>query len=119
MDIRPFLVCRGLALQLEKKRERKKYHIDVPLLAQDLHLLLTQPRKTKHANLASNMIPRARRALGLQSLLQAATHFDDAAAHGLEVLLPLSIQGWVVEYNTGNARAVRGRIRNLRALQDG
>lgn len=46
-------------------------------------------------------------------------HGDDATGHRLEVRLPLFKQCRVVEDNVGDSGAVRGRVRNLAALDDG
>lgn len=91
----------------------------MPLLAQDLHLLLGQAREAEHADLAGDMVPRARSALGLQPVAQALAHLDDPATHRAQVVLPLREQRRVVEHHGRDARAVGGRVRDLRPLEDG
>lgn len=95
------------------------YHVNMPLLSQDLHLLLTQASEAEHANLARDVVPLPRGPLGLQPLLQSLAHLDDPAAHSAQVLLPLRKQLSIIEDQRRRTRTVRRRIRNLRALQDG
>lgn len=90
----------------------------MPLIPQNLHLLLIQPREAEHANLSRNVVPGARRTTLLQPLPQTATHLLNAPAHRAQILLPLLEEYGVVEDLAGNARTIRGGIRNLRALQD-
>lgn len=109
----------GGAREEEEEEKRKTHHINMPLLPEPLHLRLTQARKTKHANLARDVVPAARGAAPLQPLAQAAAHLHDPAAHRAQIGLPLRKQRGVVEDPRRDARAVRGRVRDLGPLQDG
>lgn len=91
----------------------------MPLLLQHLHLRLSQPGETEHANLIRNVVPSARRALLLQALPQSLAHLRNATTHRLQILLPLLEQTLIVQHPAGNARTVRRRVTDLTALQNG
>lgn len=91
----------------------------MPLFSEDLDLRFGQSGETKHADLIGDMVPVAGGAFCLEALPQTLAHLRDTAAHRPEVLLPLGEELGVVENAAGDARAVRGRVGDLRALQDG
>lgn len=94
-------------------------HVDVPLLADGQDLSLGDSRERKHADLARDVVPVARRAQSVQFGLEALSHLDDPAGHGPQVLLPLLEQFRVIEHDAGDPGAVGWRVGNLRPLQDG
>lgn len=85
----------------------------MPFLSQNLHLIRVQARKAEHSDLAGDVVPGARRALGLQAGTESLAHLDDATTHCAEVLLPLGEELGVVEHNAGNTGSVGGRVRDL------
>lgn len=91
----------------------------MPLFSKDLDLLFGQSRETEHADLTGNVFPVAGGALCLEALPQTLAHLRDTAAHRPEVLLPLGKELGVIEDAAGDARAVRGRVGDFGALQDG
>lgn len=91
----------------------------MPLVAQGLDLLLRQAGETEHADLRGDVVPRAGGAAGLETLAQTAAHLQDAAAHGAQIILPLGEERGVVQDTASDAGAVRGRVGDLGALQDG
>ena len=90
----------------------------MPLIPQDLHLGLRQPRKAKHTNLRGNMRPGTRCPLLLQPLPQPTAHLLDPSTHRPQISLPLLEQNRVIQDTASNARTVRRRVGNLRPLQD-
>lgn len=93
-------------------------HIHMRILPNLQHLFLRQPGKAKHANLIRDVVPRPRRLQLLQLPSQLRPHLNDPSRHRPQIRLPLAEQRRVVQHETGNARAVRGRIADLRPLQD-
>lgn len=91
----------------------------MPLLPQNLNLSLRQAGETKHANLAGNMIPRARGSLLLQSLPQSPSHLLDPTTHSPQILLPLLKELRVIQNPTRNSGTIGRRVGDLRALQNG
>ena len=91
----------------------------MPLLSQQFHLRLGQPRKAKHADLIGDVGPGARGALGFETLTQTAAHVGDAAAHRAEVAFPFGEQGRVVQHAGDDAGAVGRGVGDLGALEDG
>lgn len=91
----------------------------MPLLSEDLDLLLGQSSETEHADLTGDVFPVARCALCLEALPQTLAHLRDTTAHRAQVLLPLSEELGVIENAASDARPIRRRVRNFRALQDG
>lgn len=79
---------------------------------------LGQASETEHTNLGGNVIPRAGSTAGLETLTQTTAHLQDTTAHGTQIILPLREENGVIQNAAGNAGAVRGRIGDLRALQD-
>ena len=102
----------------KKKRKEKTHHVDVPLIPENLNLVLIQAGEAEHANLGGNVFPAARGATLLQLLAQTTTHFLNPSTHGPQILLPLGKELGVVENLAGDPRTIRGRIGDLRALQD-
>ena len=94
-------------------------HVDMVLLAQSQDLGLGQAGEREHADLIGNVVPRAGSLQLLEVLAQRRAHLDDAAGHGAQVTLPLGEQLWVVEDCGSDTGAVRGRVGDLGALQDG
>lgn len=95
-------------------------HVDVRILAQLQDLGLGQAGEAEHADLVRDVLPRVRAAVEfLEQGAQRGAHVLDAAAHGAQVVLPLGEEGRVVEDGAGDAGAVRGRVADLGALQDG
>lgn len=101
------------------KSEKATYHVHVPLLSEDLDLLLGQSSETEHADLTGDVFPVARCALCLEALPQTLAHLRDTTAYRAQVLLPLSEELGVIENAASDARPIRRRVRNFRALQDG
>lgn len=105
---------------MHSQKERKgTYHINMPLLLQNLDLSLGQARETEHTNLAGDMFPSTGCPLGLQSLPQTLSHLLDPATHGPQVILPFLEQLWIIQHAAGDSRAVGRGIGDLGALEDG
>lgn len=128
--MRPFFVCskkkRELAqsqtsyIQYTKptKKKVKTYHVDMPLGAQRHNLLLRQAGETKHSNLRSNMIPRARRTPFLKTVSQSLSHVQNATTHRTQIRLPLLKELGIIQHATSNTRTVSRRVGDLRSLQN-
>lgn len=65
------------------------------------------------------MVPRSRGAEFLESCAQLVAHGDDAAGHGLQVVLPLSKELGVVEDGRSNTGAIQGRVGDFGSLENG
>lgn len=95
-------------------------HVDMSLLSDPQHLRLRQAREAEHADLIRDVLPAPLAAVeGLQLGAEGLAHVLDAAAHRAQVGFPLGEEGRVVEHGAGDAGAVRGRVADLAALQDG
>lgn len=94
--------------------------IDMPLLPHDQGLLLRQAREAEHADLIRDMLPAAFLSVQLLQLAsQGFPHVDDPSSHGPQVGLPFREEDAVVEHQARDTGAVRGRVADLAALQDG
>lgn len=64
----------------------------------------------EHADLALDVTPLSRGALGDQVVIEPVTHADNAASHVLDFTLPLPVESLLVKDGGGDARAMDGRI---------
>lgn len=95
-------------------------HVNMRILADLQHLLLAQARETEHPNLLRDMLPAAFLPVQLLELApQRFPHVDDPATHRAEILFPFLEEFPVVEHQAGDAGAVRGRVADFTALEDG
>lgn len=88
------------------------------LFTQKLDLLLGQAGETEHADLIGDVLPGPGCSLCLEPVTQSLAHGRDTTAHRAQILLPHSKQLGIVQNTTSDLGSVRGRVRDLRALQD-
>ena len=94
-------------------------HVDMCILPNLQHLLLAQPRETKHPNLLRDMLPAPFFPIQFLKIPpQRFPHIDDTAAHGAEIGFPLFEEFRVVEHQTGDASTVSGWVTDFTALEN-
>lgn len=82
-------------------------------------LLLRQACKTEHSNLFGDVLPTPWCLQLLQMVPQRLAHIYDPPTHRPQIGFPILKESRVIEYETSYPRAVRGRVADLAALQDG
>lgn len=118
-----FVDCLGEVVYIMRVQSRHRdaavlRHIHVCVFPQLKDLLLGQPREAEHADLLCDMLPAPWGAHLFELLPQRLAHSNDPSTHRPEIVLPLCKQFRVVQHERGDARAVRRRVADLRALQD-
>ena len=81
-------------------------------------MLLIESGEAEHANLVCNVVPCARSAQLFELGAQFLAHGQDAAGHGVEILLPLGVKLGIVQDGADDASAVQRRVGNLGPLQN-